>query len=274
MHLTISHETIYRYERPVDYSIQILRLTPRSDAGQDVLRWRIVVPGGGRLTVGDDVYGNIVHLLTMERPHAESVIRVEGVVRTRDRIGMIAGTAEPRRPDFFLRQTDRTRPDAALAALAEAVRPGEGGDLARAHRLMLAVRAHIDYRAGATDVGASAAAALAAGAGVCQDHAHVFLSCARLMGMPARYVSGYLATDADEPEGVASHAWAEAWIADLGWVGLDPANAVSPTDAYIRLAVGLDYPAAAPAHGIRRGGGAEALDVVVRVRQEPMPGDA
>ena len=114
----------------------------------------------------------------------------------------------------------------------------------------------------------TAADALARGFGVCQDHAHLFIAAARLIDIPARYVSGYLWTGVDAQPFDASHAWAEAFVPELGWVGFDPANRICPTENYIRVAVGLDYSAAAPVRGLRRGPAEESLDVEVQVRRQ------
>jgi transglutaminase-like putative cysteine protease len=114
----------------------------------------------------------------------------------------------------------------------------------------------------ATDATTTAAEALAAGHGVCQDFAHIFAAAARLLGIPARYVSGHLAR-AEHLQQDAAHAWAEALVPDLGWVAFDPANGVCADDAYVRVAIGLDYLDAAPIRGARRGGGMEQLTVAV-----------
>jgi transglutaminase-like putative cysteine protease len=111
----------------------------------------------------------------------------------------------------------------------------------------------------------TAAEALADGAGVCQDHAHVFISACRILGVPARYVGGYLAT-ADKPEEhAAGHAWACAQVPDLGWVSFDPANAVSASERYVRATLGLDYGDVSPVRGVRQGGGEETLSVAIRL---------
>jgi transglutaminase-like putative cysteine protease len=129
------------------------------------------------------------------------------------------------------------------------------------------IRDAIDYKTGESHVLTTAAEALANGFGVCQDHTHVFISCARTLEIPARYVSGYLLhTDTGE-ESEASHAWAEAWVPGLGWVGFDVANNTCPNDHYVRIGVGLDYQEAAPIRGVRRGGGEESMTVRVRVSQ-------
>ena len=108
--------------------------------------------------------------------------------------------------------------------------------------------------------------ALAAGQGVCQDHAHIFCSAARLLGLPARYVSGYLMMN-DRVEQDASHAWAEAFFEGLGWVGFDISNGYSPDERYIRVATGIDFREAAPINGMRMGGSGEGVLVSLRVEQ-------
>jgi transglutaminase-like putative cysteine protease len=127
------------------------------------------------------------------------------------------------------------------------------------------VRGRIAYRPGTTHVGTTAAEALAGGAGVCQDHAHVFIAGARSLGVPARYVGGYLCLEENEEEQQAGHAWVEAYDPARGWVGLDPANGVLPGERYVRTSVGLDYASAAPVRGVRRGKGYETLQVGVQV---------
>ncbi|MBN8890137.1 MAG: transglutaminase family protein, partial [Rhodospirillales bacterium] len=135
------------------------------------------------------------------------------------------------------------------------------------HALMGAVHGRVAYVVDATTQQTTAAAAFADGRGVCQDHAHIMIAAARALGMPARYVTGYLLLEGDEAEAsVAHHAWAEAWVEELGWVGFDAANCLCPTDRYVRLAVGLDAASAAPIRGVRRGTGAEHLCVDVAVR--------
>jgi transglutaminase-like putative cysteine protease len=131
---------------------------------------------------------------------------------------------------------------------------------------MHSVRARLSYQPGHTDVETSAAAALQRGRGVCQDHAHLLIAAARAIGIPARYVSGYLWTGDDAVAHDASHAWAEAFVDELGWVGFDAANGICPDETYIRVSVGLDYWAAAPVRGVRRGAAEEEMRVEVQVQ--------
>lgn len=265
MRLAVTHRTVYRYTEPVRYTIQTLRLQPQPYEGLSVLNWRVEGEAARGLPRFVDGLGNFVHSQTIDRPHREASVAAIGEVETRRGDGVVLGTLEPLPPLFFLRATPLTAPDAAIAALAD---DGGGEDhIDRLHALMHRVRDRLDYRPGMTDIETTAAAALAQGFGVCQDHAQLFVAAARLMGIPARYVSGYLWTG-DEPQpGDASHAWAEAHVPGLGWVGFDAANRICPTECYIRVAVGLDYSAAAPVRGLRRGPAEESLTVKVQVRR-------
>jgi transglutaminase-like putative cysteine protease len=135
------------------------------------------------------------------------------------------------------------------------------------HELMKRVCQRIVYKTGVSTVDTTAAEALARGAGVAQDQAHVFIAACRRLGVPARYVSGYLRND--DPElhvGRTSHSWAEAWVPGLEWVGFDPANDMSPRGDSLRVAVGLDYRDAAPVSGRRVGFGDAKMSVEASVR--------
>ena len=138
--------------------------------------------------------------------------------------------------------------------------------MAELHALSAAILAAMPWTVGATEAVTPAEDALAGGAGVCQDHVHVFLAAARLAGVPARYVSGYLRMD-DRDEQEAGHAWAEAWVDGLGWTGFDVSNGHSPDGRYLTLATGLDAREAAPVKGIVLGGGHEELDVTLTVAE-------
>ncbi len=266
MRIRIRHETRYRYDKPIDLAAQVVRLAPRDHEGQRVLSWQVMDSGGRRLPGFEDGYGNRCHLVTIERRHDESAIIVDGEVETSGSAGVVAGAVDTLSPLYFLRQTDATRPDRAITDLASA-HTAVSDPVERLHRLMLEVRARVVYEVGSTSVVTSAAEALARGYGVCQDHTHVLIAAARLLGHPARYVSGYLWDGPRTEPTEASHAWAEVRIDRLGWVGFDAANGLSPTEAYVRVAIGLDYTEAAPVRGIRRGGATETLAVAVEVQQ-------
>lgn len=268
MRLRIRHETSYRYDIPASRAIQTLRLTPRGFDAQFIVRWRIEVNRDCRLEHDTDPFGNAVHSFTAEGPLPDLVIVAEGEVETQDASGVVHGQVERMPPAVFLRDTALTDGDAALREFAGEVAAEAGKDrLARLHNLNTALHRRLRFDVGATHAGTRASEAFAHGHGVCQDFAHIFIAAARHLGVPARYVAGYLYRP-DTPDGQdAGHAWAEALVPDLGWVGFDPANGVSPTDAYVRVAVGLDYLGAAPVRGTRYGGTAERLDVRVHVEE-------
>ena len=262
MHMHIRHETRYRYERPVKYSVQSLHLTPRRDLSQRALSWSIVAPG--RRLEQIDAHGNIAHLLTIEEPHREISIVVRGVVETAD-----TDTRQddgPLSPLAYLAPTQLTRPNDDIKAFASAALARIADPKARVQALAEAVLSAVRYKTGASEVQDSAAEAFKSGEGVCQDHAHVFVACARAVGMPARYVSGYLYTgDAND---AASHAWADAWLGpEIGWQSVDVTHARPAVRNYCRLAVGRDYLDAAPVRGMRQGGGGEKMEANVLIAE-------
>ena len=265
MLIAIRHVTRYSYAEPVDYTIQSLRLTPASFKGQRVLDWQVGAVGAGPSLQFKDGFGNAVHLITINARHEELVIEAGGRVETEDCDGVVAGLDMITPARVFLKETPQTRPDAAIRALAAAA---QGKDLLpKLHALAGAVRDRVAYVPGVTDAHTGAGEALADGKGVCQDHAHIFISAARSLGVPARYITGYLVLS-EHSTADAHHAWAEAWVEGLGWVGFDVANRICPTERYVRLAAGLDAGYAAPIVGSRRGGSAETLDVSVEVQQQ------
>ena len=264
MQTTIHHKTFYEYEHPILHAVQALRLTPPSSAGQSVLSWSIRMSGIENAATYTDAFGNLVHLVTPEAAVQHLEILAEGCVKTRDTAGVVGFTHEAAQLSLFLRSTPLTHPDAAIAKLANTCRAPDR--IETLHALMQSIRDAIDYCPDVTDVNTSASAALQSGAGVCQDHAHVMIAACRHLDIPARYVTGYLSVDEETPS-VAHHAWAEAFVDDIGWIGFDPANRICPTSAYVRLATGLDARSAAPLRGIRNGHGVENLSVEVVVTQ-------
>lgn len=264
MRIRIDHSTRYAYARPARFIVQMLRLTPRSCESQQVGDWRIETDVDARLRRSEDAFGNIVHSLYTERPTDSLTIRVMGEVSTVDTGGVIRGQSERLSPLVFLRDTALTRADAAILDFAQAI--GQGDPLDRMHRLMGALHRDVAFEVGSTSATHTAAEAFAQKRGVCQDHAQIFISAARKLRIPARYVSGHLNRSDGQHDQDAAHAWAEAWIEGLGWVGFDPANGICPTDQYVRVAVGLDALGATPIRGTSYGGGQESLTVALHVR--------
>jgi transglutaminase-like putative cysteine protease len=266
--IRVTYATSYTYQADARAILQVLRLTPRSHESQHVIAWQVETDADVRLKLGEDAFGNITHTLSTDRPVGGLTITVHGEVRTADVAGVVARTAERLPPAIFLRETALTRPDAALGALGERVAREAGPDpLTRMHRLMEVLNEELVFDTKATPVTGTAAQALALGRGVCQDLAHIFVAVARAMGYPARYVSGHLVRDAGDVAQEAGHAWAEVLVPDFGWIAFDPANGQCPTDAYVRVAVGLDYLDAAPIRGARTGGGEEIMVVSLKVAE-------
>jgi transglutaminase-like putative cysteine protease len=267
MQLAINYVTKYRYTEPASSIIQLLRLSPQSFLGQNVLDWRIDVDCDARLREGRDGYGNITHMLYVEGSVAELKITVAGRVLTEDRAGIVQGLAYDLPPPVFLRSTPLTASSAGLRQLAAALEHQGGTSLEKLHRLTAAIHSRMNFDTCSTETSTVAADAFDAGHGVCQDFTHIFVAVSRAIEIPARYVSGHLFRRDGSEVQEAAHAWAEAWVDDLGWVGFDPTNGISTDDAYVRVACGLDYRDAAPMAGARSGGGVEELSVEVQVSE-------
>ena len=271
MRLRVLHETDYRYERPARHLVQLLRMSPRGHEGQHVRHWRIEPSVDGLLSRREDVFGNEVHFFSADAPTEALTVRVAGEVESHDAHGMVRGCVE-RLPDLaYLRETELTRPDEAIVAFANDAATGATDTLDRLHRLLVGLNATMRFQIGPTDASTTAAQAFGLGHGVCQDLSHVFLAAARTLSIPARYVSGYFHRNDGVVDQDAGHAWAEAKVPGLGWVGFDPANGIGVTPAHLRVAIGLDYLGAAPIRGSRRGGGLETLEVRVRVEEGDDP---
>lgn len=264
MRLTVRHATIYTHDSPLRFIAQSHRLTPAANAAQRILDWRVTCEGA---VFGDlflDGGGDRINTMTVHGPVDRLEILVEGVVDTTDTAGVLRNHAEIISPRVYLSPTAPTKMSTALGELRhKALKGAQGSELDAAHRLSAAVAEAIAWEPGTTHSHTTAAEALEEGRGVCQDHAHALIALAHASDLPARYVTGYLLTDAEEGE--AAHAWAEVHIQGLGWVGFDPANRCCPDDRYIRLGSGRNALEAAPIRGVSRGGGEEAMAVSVLV---------
>jgi len=267
MRLAIRHTTRYRFADPVAHGLQRLRLTPKETQGQRIIEWTVEYSGAREEFSYDDQNYNHVTLVAVDQGAQEVVIACRGVVETEDKAGVIGHHAGHLPLWSFLNQTELTRPGPKLRQLVSAL-AREGQDtVATLHALSALVRERIAYETGVTHVDTTAEEAVVAGYGVCQDHAHVFIAAARALGVPARYVSGYLMMN-DRIEQEATHAWAEAWVEGLGWVGFDVSNGISPDPRYVRVATGRDYRDAAPITGISFGALTEDLSVNLAVEQQ------
>ena len=264
MLLTIRHTTQYLFDAPVPYGLQRLRMTPKSRAGQRVVDWSTEIEGG-KVELGyTDQHNNHVDLVSALPGTTEITIVNAGTVETTVRNGIVGPHGGFVPLWLFLRPTVLTRPGKGVAAITRGIDMKD--TLAGLHALSAAVLEALPYRAEDLDVHAAAEDAIARGHGVCQDHTHIFITAARKLGVPARYVSGYLHVDGEDVH-PATHAWAEAHVDGLGWVGFDVSNSICPDERYVRVATGLDYFGASPASGLLYGHLSEKLIVSVIVEQ-------
>ncbi len=270
----VIHTTGYRYRSVVTQSYNEVRLTPRSDRRQNVVVSRVETTPATRQYRYTDYWGTVVTSFDLHAPHTQLKVVGASVVETSSEVEPIrTGTwADLREDNLVDRYTELLEPTAyvpkarELAAVARDLRKGK----TPAEAVLEAsqwVHEKLKYQAGTTGVHSSAVDAYAAGEGVCQDFAHVTLALLRAMGIPARYVSGYLHTkpDAAPKETVRgeSHAWIEAWTG--GWWGYDPTNGIPVGPRHIWVALGRDYADVAPLKGIYSGGDATALEVTVDI---------
>lgn len=264
--MKITHVTSYRYDTPVPYALQQLRVTPKTRPGQKVHDWNTTVEGGRTEVEFEDEHYNSVQLISFDEGIQEVKITCEGEVEVEDLNGVFGEHSGFMPLWMFKRSTPLTKIGPLVRKLAREV-AAEETDLARMHTLSEVILEQVPYQPGRTLVTTPAEDVLSSETGVCQDHAHVFIAAARQMGFPARYVSGYLMMS-DRVDQEATHAWAEVYIEALGWVGFDVSNSVCPDERYVRVATGLDYADAAPVSGMRFGEGAERLEVQLQVQQQ------
>jgi transglutaminase-like putative cysteine protease len=274
MRLHIAHSSVYHYDPPATGVIQVLRLTPRNHEGQYIVGWRIDVTPDARLAAHEDAFGNITHVFTADGPLDELRVEVDGQVETQSTDGVVRGTVELFPPSLYLRGTALTQADTAICDFAANVRAASGGNiLAELHGLLDRLHEQMGHDATAADhaersnLTVTAAKSFALKHGTPRDLAHIFIGAAHSLGIPARFVCGYFRGAEASAAQDREHAWAEACVPGLGWVGFDPANGFCPTDGHIRVAVGLDALGAAPMRGTRLGAGAQTLAVAIKVNQ-------
>lgn len=267
MRLAITHTTHYRFARPVVHAIQRLRLTPKTTQGQEIVEWQMKFDNADRQFEYEDQHRNLTTLVAMTPGAQEMTVTCSGTVDTHDHAGVIGRHAGHLPLWSFRGQTALTKPGAGIRGLLREVRKEAPGTLDTLHALSARIRERVVYQTGVTGVTTTAEDAWSLGCGVCQDHAHLFIGTARALGVPARYVSGYLMMN-DRVDQEATHAWAEAHVDNLGWVGFDVSNGISPDQRYVRVATGRDYRDAAPVTGISTGSATEELAVAVAVEQK------
>ena len=296
MRLRITHDTRHRYEPPVLTAVHMTHLTPPPTRCQDRLDARLQVhPQPASITESLDIYRNVRTFFEIASPHDELLVRASSLVETHapDPVGSTLAW-DAVRDSFVYHVGAEWHPAAEFIYPSHYVHPGEVfADYARpsfppgrplidaARELMQRVHQDFTYASRSTEINTPAAEALAQRRGVCQDFSHVMLACLRSLGLPARYVSGYLLTQPPpgQPRLVgsdASHAWVAVFLPDVaaqhgghGWYDLDPTNDRhgwgAPGEDFVRLAVGRDYADISPMRGVIHGGAGHELDVGVTV---------
>ncbi len=270
MKLHLKHTTDYRYTEPLRYALQTLWLTPQSGASQTVNFWSLGAPE--KLFPQHDAYGNSIHSYTFLGQESEAVrwslVNAAGQVDTLGVAEFVDVPSLPH-PSFYLRPTHLAAPHPVLAEfgrrfVAAAVSNGQA-DLAGLLALSQAIADGVRYQKNSSSVSTTALQAFQAGAGVCQDQAHVMVAVCRSLGIPARYVSGYFYA-ANEPD-LASHAWADVCldVAERRWVSIDITHSCQIDQRHVRLAMGTDYDACPPIKGVRQGGGEESMTVSITI---------
>lgn len=267
MRLSIRHTTSYRFERPVVHAIQRLRLTPKSTQGQEIVDWDMAFENATKQLEYEDQHRNTTTLVGIEPGASEVKISCHGTVDTHDHAGVIGRHAGHLPLWSFRGFTPLTKPGTGMRALVRELRKEGRSALDTLHALSSRIRETVAYQTGATGVTTTAEDSWALAQGVCQDHSHIFIGAARALDIPARYVSGYLMMN-DRIDQEATHAWAEAYVEHLGWVGFDISNGISPDQRYVRLATGRDYRDAAPITGISIGATTRELSVTVAVERQ------
>ena len=264
MRLSITHKTQYEYDVPVDYALQQVRLTPANNRQQTVRSWNIEVDGGKTELSFNDQYNNHTQLVSIEPGSKLISLTASGEVETTDSTGILGPVYGYAPLWHFINPSELTSPGKGIVRLSKTVNPDDL--LTSLHELSAQIAGEVAYSPGQTYAATSAEEALQGGHGVCQDHAQIFIAAARSAGVPARYVSGYLMMN-DRVDQDATHAWAEAHVDGLGWVGFDISNGISPDERYVRIATGLDSREAAPISGMRLGAASESMIVSLQVQQ-------
>ncbi len=296
MLLHLHHETHYQYSPAVENAHHVVHLQPVSSASQTVLSHALLIePEPEQRRDTRDVFGNHRTFFSLHRSHPELCVNALSVVQThpqtiralnaklpwetaRDRYRYRAGSAYDDAWQFVFASPLAPRSAEFVEFALPSFTPGRPVAEA-AHDLMARIYHAMEYDGDATDVNTPPLHALQLGKGVCQDFAHIMVACCRALGLPARYVSGYMLTQPapGQPRLIgcdASHAWASVFCPDIGtplgasggqWLDFDPTNNRVPLDDYITLATGRDYLDISPLRGVIHGGAQHTLSVAVTV---------
>ncbi len=281
MRIQVEHRTSLAYSADVVESVMDARLGPRTDEHQRWGAFELKVTPHAAIRRYADGFGNIAHLVTVAKPHRTIDVVMRGEIETtladpfqppRARPTALAPgeVADYRGPSPLIPMVE------GLKAIAVPIAAGGEAPFEIAQKLMHVVFEGFEYRSDMTTVATTVPDVLSHRSGVCQDFAHVLIGLCRALGIPARYVSGYIlaGTASDEPKrgAGASHAWVEAFTPTHGWRGFDPTNDLMASEHHVKMAVGRDYHDVPPTRGTFRGVADEELLVAVTTRAAGAPG--
>jgi len=281
MYYAITHLTIYSYTQPIADSVMELRMHPRNDAQQRCIRFNLEVRPKAKTFSYRDYLGNVLYSFNIPGVHEKLAVKIETVVEVKPSVPLPESLSMSAWEELDAHTRDRdlydmllagqfTEPTPLLAQFAAEIGWGRTTDpLTLLKELNGAIYRAFDYQQHVTKVDSPIDVALEARRGVCQDFSHIMLALARQVGIPSRYVSGYLfhrEDQNDRSDADASHAWVECWLPGLGWVGFDPTNNLMVADRHIRISVGSDYATSSPSRGVYLG--VTETDLEVRVKVE------
>lgn len=281
MYYAISHLTLYKYSEAIGDSVMEIRMQPRSDGNQRCVRFDLHVSPDTRIFSLKDYLGNTIHNFNIPALHESLAIKAEAVVELQEMPALpeaLSGDAwaaldaiDNRDLYDMLLDGKYTQSTFLLSQFEQEMDWRRRGDpLSLVKELNSAIYNAFEYNQDATQVDSPIDEALSVRRGVCQDFTHIMLTMLRRVGIPARYVSGYLfhrKDRHDRSDEDATHAWVEAWLPDLGWIGFDPTNNLIVNDRHIRVNVSNDYASASPSRGIFKGSADTELGVRVQVSQ-------
>lgn len=260
MILEVVHSTQLSYEQAVAETVMEVRLQPQDSPSQVVRQFSLTVTPKMEIRSYRDGFGNQVHYFNHVAPHDRLEVTGRSVVET---IGP-ARAEEGGFPEDFLYFRAPVLDVPGIRRIA--AESGEGDLESRLAAVALRINREFDYVPETTDVFTAVDEVLRIRRGVCQDFAHLFVAICRAMGVPARYVSGYIHSGVGRVGAGASHAWAEAYVPGKGWLGYDPTNPTRAGENHVRVAVGRDYMDASPTRGTYLGVAVETMKVTVSTR--------
>jgi transglutaminase-like putative cysteine protease len=265
MQISIRHQLSVAIGEGVPRAVQHLLLTPQSSSVQTIREWQLDAPGLDGAIGFVDAYGNRAHLSSLQKPEAELTITASGVVETHDQSGVVGRLERDPVPALFRRGTNLTKPMGAITSKFRAS-PKDGKErIALLHALMARVAEVLGEQSQSQSQSQSGQSQSQGKTADATDHAHAFIGAARALEIPARFVTGYLSPEEEEP--AAFHAWAEAWDEGLGWIGFDAMLGLCPTERHVRMACGLDATSTMPVRSVPMMGSPQVLAVQIEIGQ-------